>query len=98
LHVAAELGFSEIVEFLLAQRPSDVGIGDRQLNTPLHLAMMQKHKEACRLLLEAGSDVMVRNVAGQSVLATGELRVMVQKFITKRPEGLRTRPIDRTTR
>jgi hypothetical protein len=98
LHIAAELGYSEIVEFLLSQRPGDVGIGDAEMNTPLHLAVIQKHKEVCHILLDAGSDVMVRNDAGQSVfaMATGAFRIMIQKFIAHRPDGLKTRPIDRT--
>lgn len=44
LHMAAELGYAEIVEFLLSRRASDIGIGDRQSNTPLHLAMCESTK------------------------------------------------------
>jgi ankyrin repeat protein len=97
LHIAAESGHVETVEFLLEQRPAQVHCLDEAQNTPLHNAVAGRHREAAQLLLDAGSDVMLRNDAGESVftVATGEFRVMVQRFAAAHPAECRPSPIQR---
>lgn len=99
LHVAARLGFYEIVDYLLQQDANPYCI-DVLGNTPLHNAVIQKHKETVRLLLDNGSDIMARNYDNQSsyALSTGEIGTMMKIYLDKNVDQIRAEPMDKTPR
>jgi len=66
LHVAAERGHMEVIEFLLAAG-ADVNAGMLE-GTPVHGAAAQGHKAAVELLLAGGADVNVRDWDGWTPL------------------------------
>jgi hypothetical protein len=100
LHIAAEIGDIEIVEFLLGVATGQITKTDHQGNTPLHLATSAHKKELVGLLLEAGADLMVRNNARQSPysLGVGSMRTVINKYVANHPECLQPAPIDRSVK
>ena len=99
LHVAAKLGFYEIVEYLLENGANPYCI-DSVGNTPLHNAVINKHKECVRMLLEYRSDIMARNYDNQSAyaLSTGEIATMMKLYLDRNMEEIRAEPMDKTPR
>ena len=61
LHMAADLGYDDIVDALI-KRP-DVNINPRYEdgNTPLHIAVDNRRTESARLLIDAGADINISN-------------------------------------
>jgi ankyrin repeat protein len=99
LHAAAEAGFPEIIRFLLGQRAGHVHVVDAARNTPLHVAVARRHREAAEIFLEAGADVMARNLAGESAfgVAAGDFRLILEKFAFAHPDDCRPVPIERAS-
>lgn len=65
LHLAAFLGFSSILKFLV-DHDVDVDIRDRNGFTALHFAAFSKSRECIQILLDAGADNMIVNSAGKT--------------------------------
>lgn len=99
LHIAAKLGYYEIVDHLLEAGANQHCI-DNMGNTPLHNAVINKHKESVRLLLEYGCDIMARNWENQSAyaLATGEIGTMMKIYLDRNVDQIRAEPMDKTPR
>lgn len=58
LHIAAEYNNSGIIEALLLQMPARyLNVRDAEYKTPLHLACMNGHEVAVKLLIEADAEV-----------------------------------------
>ena len=57
LHYAAEGGYNEIVELLIAAGADVHAKGDEAGETPLHNAAYEGHKEIAELLIAAGANV-----------------------------------------
>ncbi|KAK8896054.1 hypothetical protein M9Y10_013942 [Tritrichomonas musculus] len=99
LHIAAKLGYSEIVQYLI-EKESNLFACDNQGNTPLHLAVIHKHKECVKLLLDAKSDMLARNNNNESsfVLSSGEILALMKNYLEKNKESVRAEAIDKTPR
>ena len=67
LHVAAEYGYSEIVEVLL-EHGATPNIRDKDGRTPLHYAAMFGNSKVVEVLLEHGADPNIRNKYGSTPL------------------------------
>jgi ankyrin repeat protein len=68
---AAYAGRTDILRYLLDRKASPDGGatgGQSEYPTPLMLAVMQRKKDAARLLLERGADPRLRNPAGADAL------------------------------
>lgn len=52
LHIAAQLGHTEMVEYMLGIEELDSFTGDENGNTALHLAIINGHTETAKLLIE----------------------------------------------
>lgn len=68
LHLAAFLGYTSLVEFLVQARGEgiDVDMRDRNGYTALHLAAMAGSKECVKRLLKAGADWEIVNAIGKT--------------------------------
>ena len=99
LHIAADLGFYEIVEFLIEAGANQYCI-DNVGNTPLHNAVIKKHKECVRLLLDCDSDIMARNFENQSPysLSTGEIATIMKIYLDRNSDRIRAQPMDKMPR
>jgi hypothetical protein len=75
LHIAALLGYANIVENLL-ENGMNPGCIDRNKNTPLHLAVSRQHRDVTVLLLSFGADSRVMNEFNESPLSLGILDVL----------------------
>ncbi|KAK6342278.1 hypothetical protein TWF730_001754 [Orbilia blumenaviensis] len=84
LHVAASVGFSQLVVALLKHGHSEeIGVRDKFLNTPLHLAAFLGRPNICEVLLNSGAKIDDGQDAGdQTPLAMaaykGHCRVMIK--------------------
>lgn len=67
LHIAAEMGYGNVAELLLANN-ADVNAGDDDGNTPLHLAAGQGRVDVMGLLLENKADIDAGNRRGNTPL------------------------------
>ncbi|MDD5483098.1 MAG: ankyrin repeat domain-containing protein [Kiritimatiellae bacterium] len=69
LHLAAEEGHAEMIEFFL-KRGVDVNLPTEGGNriTPLHMAAARGHAEAVRLLIDSGADINAADLAGKTPL------------------------------
>jgi len=67
LHVAAEYGYSEIVEVLL-EHGVDPNIRDKYGDTPLHYAAVFGNSKVVEVLLERGADPNIRDKYGLTPL------------------------------
>ncbi|EGO00107.1 hypothetical protein SERLA73DRAFT_107088 [Serpula lacrymans var. lacrymans S7.3] len=65
LHLAAFLGFSTLVEFLLRHN-IDLDVRDRNGYTALHFAVTARSKACVKLLVDAGADLEIVNVLGKT--------------------------------
>lgn len=57
LHIAAFTGKLEVVKALLIEEYANVGIRTKYLETPLHYAAQNGHKDVVKVLLENGANV-----------------------------------------
>jgi ankyrin repeat protein len=72
---AAYAGQLDILRYLLDRKASPDGGatgGQTDYPTPLMMAVMQRRKEAARLLLERGADPRIRNPAGADALTLAQ--------------------------
>lgn len=72
---AAYAGQLDILRYLLDRKASPDGsatAGQSDYPTPLMMAVMQRKKDAARLLLERGADPRIRNAAGADALALAQ--------------------------
>ena len=60
LHLAAEAGNEQIVQFLL-EKGTDINARDGSQNTPLHRAASYGHEQVAQLLLSTGADIEARD-------------------------------------
>ena len=102
VHVAARLGFPEILEHLLING-GDPNAQNDEGNTPLHLAVISKQKECVSILLEKGAEAFILNNRRQSpfVLSSGEITTLMKKVIEKshrQNKGLRVKQADKSPR
>ncbi|OHT09138.1 hypothetical protein TRFO_22155 [Tritrichomonas foetus] len=99
LHIAAKLGFHEIISYLLEQG-ANVYACDNKGNTPLHFAVVNKHKDCVKILLDAKADMLSRNENHESpfVLSTGEISALMKYYLEKYKETIRAEPVDKTPR
>lgn len=67
LHLAAEGGYREMVEFLLTQG-AEINARDKDGDTPLHVAAFEGHLEVVELLIAQGADVNARDKFGYTPL------------------------------
>ncbi|KAK6495994.1 hypothetical protein TWF481_002023 [Arthrobotrys musiformis] len=84
LHVAASIGFSQLVSALIKHgHEEEIGVRDKFLNTPLHLAAFFGRPNICEVLLNGGAKIDDGQDAGdQTPLAMaayrGHCRVMIK--------------------
>lgn len=86
LHVAAEHGQKEVVEWLISKRV-DSNAGDRAGVVPLHLAAIGNHLDIARMLITAQADVNFEDKAGDSPMhwaATKGHEAMLELLLLKR--------------
>ncbi|XP_062613357.1 serine/threonine-protein phosphatase 6 regulatory ankyrin repeat subunit A-like [Saccostrea cucullata] len=67
LHLAAEKGFSDVVENLIDRR-ANVNAADDNQETPTHIACSKNNKEIVRLLLQAGAHLDALNARKETPL------------------------------
>ncbi|KAF5841146.1 ankyrin repeat-containing domain protein, partial [Dunaliella salina] len=91
LHVAAEAGQLEIVEFLLRANV-EAKCENKFLVTPLHLAALEGHIEICAALIDAQAPLAAQDVAGDQPIhwATTKGRDQVIKLLLKAGSPLDT--------
>jgi hypothetical protein len=65
LHLAAFLGFSTLVSFLI-EHNVDLDVRDRNGYTALHFAVLERSKKCTELLVKAGADMEIVNVRGKT--------------------------------
>ena len=99
LHIASSLGYYEIVEFLVEAGANQYCI-DNVGNTPLHNAVIKKHKECVRILLDCESDIMARNFENQSPysLSTGEIATIMKIYLDRNSDRIKAQPMDKMPR
>ncbi|XP_042857273.1 uncharacterized protein LOC122243691 isoform X2 [Penaeus japonicus] len=68
IHIAAELGATEILETFLQKCPRGANIKDRKGMTPLHFAAERGHRECCRVLLRHGASTSAKNRLNETAL------------------------------
>ena len=72
LHIAAINGYGVVIQFILknhgAQNSILLGNKDESGNTPLHYAVIHRHREVMDLLLNEGASLQVKNNQGKSAL------------------------------
>lgn len=68
LHRASQMGYVDVMGFLLKELPATVNALDESRKTPLHVACAGGHLEAVQLLLDAGANVDRKDHAGRSPL------------------------------
>lgn len=72
MHFAAFWGHAHVVKYLLETCSCNVNVQDSQGDTPLHDAARFAHDDVVAALLSAGSDISIRNAAGQTALQVAE--------------------------
>lgn len=68
LHIASATGNLEVLTLLLDKGIFDINGQTRDISTPLHLAVSNRHYKAAELLLNRGSDVNLKDDAGKTPL------------------------------
>ena len=68
LYYAAMLGFRDLAEHLIAERPEHVTARGGWEHTPIHIAARAGHADILSLLIEHGADVEDRGIFGQTPL------------------------------
>ena len=65
LHIAAEMGYKDILELLIKDR-ANINIQDDFGDVPLHVAVDNDHRELAKILIENNSDYIehVREILG----------------------------------
>ncbi|XP_064417887.1 diacylglycerol kinase iota [Latimeria chalumnae] len=68
LHHAARNGYEEIVKYILDHGPPDLlDMTDSETgDTALHLAASQCHRSICKLLIDAGASVIIKDLQGKT--------------------------------
>ncbi|HEY4255468.1 MAG TPA: ankyrin repeat domain-containing protein, partial [Chlamydiales bacterium] len=64
LHLAAIGGHTKMIQFFLAKYRQFFNVGDRELNTPFHLAAKHDHAEMYQILLKTGLRWEAKNSGG----------------------------------
>jgi protein phosphatase 1 regulatory subunit 16A len=72
LHIAAANGYTEVMDFLLANEEVDLDIPDNEGWTPFHAAVCWNQPEMMKKLAEKGADMDLKNLRGET--AYGEPR------------------------
>lgn len=72
LHIAAANGYSEVVEFLLANGEVEVNIADNDGWTPFHAAVCWSRPEMMRRLVEKGANMDYKNTRGETPFVIAE--------------------------
>ena len=80
LHLAADQGYKEIVELLIA-KGADVNAKNKFGSTPMHKAARRGQKEVNELLIDNGADVNAKNNRGRTALdlASGKTANLLRK-------------------
>ena len=68
LYIAARSGSLKCVETLLNQGGANIDTRQRNLRTPMHVAIMNSHDQVLQLLLKSGAKEDVKDRAGMSLL------------------------------
>lgn len=68
LHIAAFYNATDSLEELLKDKRTDVNVVNRDLNSPLAYALMRRHNQAVKMLLQARAFVSMQNSLGESPL------------------------------
>lgn len=71
LHIAADYGQREVVEFLLS-KGAEVNGRDKHGMTPIMAAIFEGHTETVKALLEGGADKTVKAPSGESLMECAE--------------------------
>ena len=79
LHLAAFLGFTTLVDFLL-EHHIDVDARDKNGYTALHFAALKQTTSCARLLVGAGADVDIVNALGKTAAETAPARFFEDLF------------------
>jgi ankyrin repeat/protein kinase domain-containing protein 1 len=99
LHLAAQYGHGDLVAYLI-QEGANQHVVDSAGNSALHQAVVHKRKDCVLLLLEAGSDVMLRNNEHQSPfsLATGPLILVMKQHLDRNPDCIQSFAVEKFAR
>lgn len=68
IHIAAELGATEILETLLWKCSKGADIKDKKDMTPLHFAAERGHRNCCHVLLRHGANPSAKNRCNETAL------------------------------
>ncbi len=68
LYCAAKLGFRNLAEHLITERPEHVNARIWQSETPLHAAAAEGHTDILSLLIDHGADLKARELSGNTPL------------------------------
>ncbi|XP_047484187.1 uncharacterized protein LOC125035920 [Penaeus chinensis] len=68
IHIAAELGATDILETLLQKCSKSADIKDRKGMTPLHFAAERGHWNCCQVLLRNGANPLAKNRSNETAL------------------------------
>ena len=66
LHVAAANGYTDVLDFLLAQDNVNLDIQDTEGWTPFHAAVCWEQQDAMRQLAEKGATMDIKNLHGET--------------------------------
>ncbi|KAL8852437.1 MAG: hypothetical protein Q9221_002667 [Calogaya cf. arnoldii] len=96
LHMASANGCLDVLQHLLPSPPSsvpsplNVNLPNTSGNTPLHWAALNGHLDAVKILLGAGADPTIRNVAGYDAVYEAERsgKQEVVEWLLKEGNGL----------
>jgi hypothetical protein len=78
LYYAAMLGFRDLAEHLVAERPQDVTVRGGREVTPLHVAAAAGHSDVLLLLIEHGADVNGRGMYGGTPLHRASVKARLE--------------------
>lgn len=89
LHIAAQNGHTDIVQLLIKKKCS-LNEKNAKGNTAIHMAVGYDYYDAAKLIIDAGGDPSIENLAG-SALCGYNIPYLIPSWIRRDPCGQRPR-------